>query len=204
MPTVCILETADRVSADVIVAGTHGRSGFDRLVLGSVAEKVLRKASCPVLTVPPSSHTVAKLPYKRLLCPVDFSQTSLIALQHAFALAKESDAQLTVFHALDWPSEDELVAGELDRPELRQALEERARARLTALVTEEVRDWCEPQIRLCYGKPSRLILEIAEHDHADLIVMGVRGRSAVDLSMFGSTTHHVVRHAACPVLTWKH
>jgi len=204
VPTTKILESAGAVAADVIVMGTHGRSGFDRLVLGSVAEKVLRKAGCPVLTVPPSSHAVATFPYKRLLCPVDFSTSSLTALEQAFALAKESDAHVTIFHALDWPSEDELVAGELDRPELRRVLEARARARLDALVTDEVRTWCEPETRLCYGKPSRLIVEIAEHDRADLIVMGVRGRSAVDLSMFGSTTHHIVRNAGCPVLTWKH
>lgn len=204
VPIKCILDRATSISADLIVVGTHGRSGFDRFMLGSVAEKVLRRAACPVLTVPPSSHSAAKLPYKRLLCPVDFSDSSLGALRHAFSIAKESDAHVTVLHALDWPRDDELLVDQLNTPEFRRSLESRAHARLTALVTDEVRTWCEPETRVCYGKPYRLILETAEHENSDLIVMGVRGRNPVDLSLFGSTTNHVVRRAPCPVLTWKH
>jgi nucleotide-binding universal stress UspA family protein len=202
VPTTCILDRATSLSADLIVTGTHGRSGFDRFMLGSVAEKVLRKATCPVLTVPPSSHSETKLPYKRLLCPVDFSESSLGALRHALSIAKESDAHVTVLHALDWPRDEELVE-QLNSPEFRRTLEARAHARLTALVTDEARTWCEPETRVCYGKPYRLILETAEREASDLIVMGVRGRNPLDLSMFGSTTNHVVRRAPCPVLTWK-
>ena len=88
--------------ADLIVIGTHGRSGFERLMLGSVAEKVLRKAACPVLTVP--AHAPDAVPreagsVRRILCPVDFSSSSEDALEYALAsLAQEAHARLTVLH----------------------------------------------------------------------------------------------------------
>jgi universal stress protein A len=72
-----ILDRARSLPADLIIIGTHGIGGFEHLVLGSVTEKVLRKATCPVMTVPPRGRTTAKLPFKRLLCPVDFSDSSL-------------------------------------------------------------------------------------------------------------------------------
>ena len=91
------------MKADLLVIGTHGRSGFERLVLGSVTEKVLRKASCPVLTVPkrlPDAVPVGPVLFKRILCPVDFSESSLHALSYAVSMAQEADGQLTVLHVV--------------------------------------------------------------------------------------------------------
>src|SRR5580765_3029647 len=90
-----ILEHARTLPADLLVIGTHGAGGFEHLVLGSTTEKVLRKATCPVLTVPPRARATSKLPFKRLLCPVDFSDSSRAALDFAFSLAQEGDAELT-------------------------------------------------------------------------------------------------------------
>jgi nucleotide-binding universal stress UspA family protein len=202
-PAPRILECARSLQADLIVTGTHGRGGFERFMLGSVTEKVLRKATCPVLTVPPAAATATKVPYARLLCPVDFSDSSLAALQFAFSLAKESDARLTILHVFDWPLDDELLAERFDTPELRRLIEEQTRSRLDALVTDDVRTWCKPATTLGYGKPYAQILEVAESERCDLIVIGVRGRNALDLTLFGSTTNQVVRRASCPVLTVK-
>jgi nucleotide-binding universal stress UspA family protein len=198
-----ILDRAGSLRADLIVMGTHGLSGFERFMVGSVAEKVLRKASCPVMTVPPATVTAAKVPYARLLCPVDFSESSLCALRLAFSLAKESDAHLTILHAFDWPPDDDLLLERFDAPELRHELESQTRKRLEALVTDEVRVWCKPITKISYGKPYRQILETAKSEGSDLIVIGVRGRNALDLAMFGSTTNHVVRQAPCPVVTMR-
>jgi nucleotide-binding universal stress UspA family protein len=85
----------------LIVMGTHGTSGFQHLVLGSVTERVLRKAACPVLTVPPRAHATSRIPFSRLLCAIDFSESSLVALQFALSLAEESDARLTMLHVLE-------------------------------------------------------------------------------------------------------
>ena len=199
-----ILDCAAALPADLIVIGTHGVGGFEHLILGSVTEKVLRKAACPVLTVPPRVRATSKLPFKRLLCPVDFSEPSLAALQFAFSLAQESDAELTILHVLEWPLEDEpLATRPFTVPEYRHYREEEATKRLEELVPDEIRDWCRPMARLGHGKSYREILGIATEDGIDLIVMGVHGRNALDLMLFGSTTNQVVRRATCPVLTLR-
>jgi nucleotide-binding universal stress UspA family protein len=82
-------------------------------------------------------------------------------------------------------------------------VERRTLDRLSGLIPEGVRTWCEPETKLSYGKPYRRIVELAERDRADLIVIGVHGRNALDLMLFGSTTNQVVRHAPCPVLTLR-
>ncbi len=199
-----ILERATALPADLIVIGTHGAGGFQHLVLGSITEKVLRKATCPVLTVPPHARATSKLPFKRILCPVDFSDSSLASLDFAFSLAQESDAELTVFHAFEWLLEGEpLTNRPINVPEYRLELETDLTSRLHALVPDSVRMWCRPVTRVTHGKAYREILGIATEDSSDLIVMGVHGRNALDLMLFGSTTNQVVRRATCPVLTLR-
>jgi nucleotide-binding universal stress UspA family protein len=200
-----ILDRARAWPADVMVMGTHGRSGFERWVLGSVTEKVLRRAPCPVLTVPPPAaglQTKGAVLFRRIVCPVDFSSASTAALGYALKLAEESCAEITVLHVLEWLVEDEPGArlSGFDVPEFRRYLERDARARLETLVPPEARDWCRPREEVVGGRPWREVLRVAEETRADLVVMGVRGRNPVDLALFGSTTHHVVRGARCPVL----
>lgn len=201
-PAQQILECAEAESADLIVIGTHGSSGFEHLVLGSVTEKVLRQSSCPVMTVPPLARASSKLPFQRLVCPVDFSDSSLVSLDFAFSLAREADAELTVVHVFEWPDEP-LTTRAIVTPEFRHALERDALLKLENLVPAAARDWCRPATRLAHGKAYREILGIATEENADLIVMGVHGRHPVDLMLFGSTTNQVVRRATCPVLTLR-
>lgn len=196
-----ILEHALSRRTDLIVMGTHGLAGVDRAMLGSVTEKVLRQAQCPVLTVPPAVAAEPKVPYKRLLCPVDFSESSLSALRFALSLAEEADASLTILHVFDWPRDGDLLVERFDTKEFRHVVEEDAQARLNALVTDDARQWCNPSTTVAYGKPYREILDLAAKEETDLIVMGIRGRNPLDLTLFGSTTNHVVRRATCPVLT---
>lgn len=188
---------------DLLVMGTHGLSGFDRLMLGSVTERVLRKGTCPVLTIPPTAVTSAKTPYSRLLCPVDFSEPSLAALRYACSLAKEAGASLTLLHVFDWPEHEPPQLVRVDGERMRQYIEADATTRLNGLVSDEERTWCPVSTKTTHGKPYRRILEAAEHEAVDLIVMGVHGRNPVDLMLLGSTTNHVVRRASCPVLTMR-
>ena len=102
-PVPLILAMADSLPADLIVMGTHGTSGFQHLLLGSVTEKVLRKATCPVLTVPPRALTAAPRPFTSVLCGVDFSDCSIKAVQFAASIARQSGATLTLLHVLEWP-----------------------------------------------------------------------------------------------------
>ena len=203
-----ILDLATDMAADLLVIGTHGRSGFERLLLGSVAEKVLRKARCPVLTVPrrhPDAVPAAPVLFRRILCAVDFSKSSMHALTYALSLAQEADACLTVVHVLGAEVVGQVGIGE-EHPglaALRQRHEEDARALLEKAVPESSAAYCKAETLLVRGKPWREILRVAADRRAELIVMGVQGRGAVDLMFFGSTTQHVVRDAICPVLTLR-
>jgi nucleotide-binding universal stress UspA family protein len=197
-----ILARAAAWPAHLVVMGTHGRGGFERWVLGSVTEKVLRRATCPVLTVPPATPSPSPVgpPFSRVLCAVDFSAPSLAAARYALGLAERAGAVLSIVHVVEWLVEDEpgvRMAG-FDVPEYRQYLEKDARERLDRLVSEDAS--ARVETRVAGGRSWREILRLAEQYRADLVVMGVRGRSAVDLALFGSTTHHVVRGASCPVL----
>jgi nucleotide-binding universal stress UspA family protein len=206
-----ILEQAASMNADLLVIGTHGRSGVERLVLGSVAEKVLRKATCPVLTVPthsPDAVPVGPILYKRILCPVDFSDASLNALKYATSMAQEADGQLTVLHVVahEFENADDMAsivsdAGMTIDSFVKQR-EEALRRRLQEAVATAP-EFCSVESLMTHGKPWRDVLRIATERRSDLIVMGVQGRGAADLLFFGSTTQHVVREALCPVLTLR-
>ncbi len=205
-----VLSEAKNLKADLLVLGTHGRSGFERFVMGSVTEKLLRKASCQVLTVPrhhPDAVPIVPGMFKRILCPVDFSRCSISALHYAMLLAQEADARLTVLHV----ATDELVTPDLYGTIVHDARETvadfRHRRRQEALellkraVPETVAAYCDVETLVTDGKPSREILRVAAEQQSDLIVTGIQGRGAVDMAFFGSTTNHVVREATCPVLT---
>jgi nucleotide-binding universal stress UspA family protein len=205
-PAQQILMQAAEARADLLVMGTHGRSGFERLMLGSVTEKVLREAACPVLTVPrgAEAHQETAL-FKRILCGVDFSKASELAATHALSLAQEANGSLTLLYVAEPAPEEALFRHErLRASERQQRVFAEARSRLEKLVPEEARDWCEVDLRLACGKAHREILRIATEEHADLVVLGMHGHDVFDEMVFGSTTQHVARRAPCPLLTVRY
>ncbi|MBI4485859.1 MAG: universal stress protein [Acidobacteria bacterium] len=205
-PSQEIVRHAETLRADLLVMGTHGRGGFERLFLGSVTEKVLRSTHVPVLTVPPPVERVETVVYKTILCPTEFSDPSTRALEYALTLAEETDARLVLLHVIEGLVEEARVITEASHfsvPEYYRHLEKEARARLTSAVPEEARVWCTPQERVMSGKAYRVILQVAEEVDADVVVMGVHGKGALNRRLFGSTTHHVIREARCPVLTLR-
>lgn len=196
-----IVRVAAALPADLMVVGTHGRSGFDRLMLGSTTEKLLRKAACPVLTVPPHAPDAAPIGalFTRVLCAVDFSPASLRALALAESLAGEAGAELCVMHVIEPVSVFEPVAaagtqaGSAD-------LQRDAVRRLKQLVGSDTRAFTETTELVTAGRASREILREAAARHSDLIVLGAHG-GRLGLPAFGATTAHVVREALCPVVT---
>jgi len=202
-PHEVIVEQAASLQADLLVVGTHGHGGFHRLLLGSVTEKVIRTASCPVLTVPPaqtgaSPHVV----FRQILCPTDFSPTSQRATQLALDLGRQSGGCVTLLHAIEYlePEEPcEHVA--FDIRDYRARLLEHFRQRLHAQVADDARTWCEVQEVLAINRAYREILDRAAALPADLIVMGAQGHGGLELMLYGSNTQQVVRRATCPVLT---
>ena len=200
-----ILAQLAETHADLLVLGTHGRSGFQRLFLGSVTEKVIRKSPCPTLVVPPRAADVAPdaaVQFRRILCPIDFSESSLDALAYALSLAEEADARLTLLHVVELPLvlSQEPLALEVDLTRIREAGVADARRRLHALIPEHARAYCTVETTVVEGRAHVEILRQAAEQQSDLIVMGVHGRGVVDRLIFGSTTHHVIRAAPCPVL----
>ena len=195
-----ILAQARTSRSDLVVIGTHGRGGVQRLVLGSVAEKVLRLATCPVLTVRRGVRLARRnrSPFETILCPTDFSAAANKAVAYAKRLAQEADAKLILMTAVEWPFGEAVMSGAV--AELRKSIELDASEALTRLLPRPA-DGPRAQAIVALGKASAAIVKVARARSADLIVMGVSGRGALDVALLGSTTHHVIREGAWPVLT---
>ena len=198
-----IIDQAVESSSDLIVMGTHGRTGFSRLLMGSVAEKVVRQAPCPVLTIPPAAPASAKErpSFSRILCPVDFSPASEQAVGFALDLARQAGGNVTMLTVVEWLAEDEPIAdSDFDISALREQMAANARARLHALSSGEARTGCDIEEVVTYGRAHREVIRLAAERGADLIVIGAQGRGGVGLALFGSTTQQVIRSSTCPVL----
>lgn len=189
-----IPDLEERYHIDLMVLGTHGREGVKKLVLGSAAEQIFRRASCPVLTVGPSVRPgeVEFENWKHILFATDFSEGSLHALPYALSIAEENQAQVTLVH---------MVA--LVPMQRQDAVEEQARKRLQALLPPDAADWCTPECIVRFEFPSDGILKVAQERGADLIVMGVHKSNAPRTlaHMPWAIAYEVVCHAHCPVLT---
>jgi len=199
-----ILVQACRMSVDLIVMGTHGRSGVDHLFLGSVAEKTLRVSPIPVMIVPPKAPDApaAGTPFESILCAVDFSQDSARALTYAASLAQHTGARLTIMHVVELMTVgyDPMVGG-FDIEGFQKAMVAGARKQLQECAGNVTPGPGTIETVLGQGKPYKEIMREAGQRGADLIVVGVHGRSALDRLVFGSTTEHLIRRATCPILT---
>jgi nucleotide-binding universal stress UspA family protein len=187
-------------SIDFLVLGTHGRRGVRKLLLGSVAETILRHAACPVLNVGPSLSCPLhdEIRFQHILFATDFSKDSLSGLAYAVSWAEEDQARLTLLHVVDQPS-----AGIANLKEFTAS----TRRRLKELVSPDAEPWCNAECVVEFGElyapPADRILQIARDREADLIVLGVRpirGSRGV-ITHLASTTAQIITHASCPVLT---
>jgi len=198
-----IRDEAGSLPADLLVMGTHGRSGFEHLLLGSVTERVLRHAPCPVLTVGrAAAHPHPGPMFRRILCAADLTGASERTLEMALSLASENDARITLLHVVE-SLPDEGGGPYLAVPEiepLRRELVDRARTGLRQAVPEAARDFFDVDERVETGSAWRQVLRVAGEIDADLIVVGAHSGGAMGRMFFGSTSSHVVRGAACPVM----
>ena len=194
---------------DLLVVGTHGRTGMGKFILGSKAEEILRQAPCPVLTVGPNLSGGFRLPsvaeegetlapvdisVRQIVYATDFSPESLAAAPFATSLAQEFQAGLTLLHVMEKYTP---VARRPTPVEL-------ALRRLEKLVPEQAELWCSPKPSVQFGSPADCILQEALHSRADLIVLGVRSATAhlgVATHLPWATAHKVIAQAHCPVLT---
>jgi nucleotide-binding universal stress UspA family protein len=192
-----ILEFAGARRTDLIVMGTHGRRGFDRLVLGSVTERVMRKSSCPVVTIRTPEQDFDRsgtrqdpVQMSRILFCTDFSENAQRAMFYAISLTAEYNAELTLLHVLE------------DFPDLanREPAIAAATARLERLIPTEVLNATGVKTVVRVGAPYREIIHQAMEAQTDLAVMAVRGRSVQDDAVFGATTYRVIQLGPCRVL----
>jgi len=185
--------------ADLIVLGTHGRAGAQKMILGSVAEEVFRRSPVPVLTVGPRArdgmHGAAR--FHRVLHATDFSPEARAAAPYAVSLAQENQAHLILLHVMDG-RRNQLAPGGTGMS-IAVAMHE-----LLEQIPGDAELWCRPEPVVQYGQVAERILEEAKGRHADLIVLGVRGaaghlRAATHFRR--SVAYQVVANARCPVLT---
>ncbi len=185
--------------ADLIVIGTHGRTGAQKLLLGSVAEEIFRQSPIPVLTIGPwvrnAIHGGGN--FHRVLFATDFTPDSLASAPYAISMAQENEARLTLLHVIQKAARER--RGRPTETSVATAMHD-----LLAIVPPDAAAACRPDAIVEYGEPAEKILYIANQQAADLIVLGVRGTeysvgAAVHLGR--NTAHRVVAHARCPVLT---
>src|SRR5208282_1316712 len=179
---------------DLLVLGTHGRSGFPRLLMGSVAEKIFRHSPVPVLTVGPHVPRRSNVrKFSQIVFATDLSYESLTALPHATALVQDQGAHLCVLHVLDVGD-----AGTVDL----EARADFALRQMREVIPPDPDHGIYPHYAAAFGRAADEILKFAEEHNADLIGLGLRGAG------LGATTHltlttaqQIVAHAICPVLT---
>lgn len=180
-----IAKRADELDADVIVTGSHGRTGIERTMFGSVVEPLLDRSHHPVLVVPAHldrSRLGRPVMLQHIICGIDFSTASLVALTYAMTIAEETGAKLTLVNVLEEPVES-------GSEQL---------ARLRGLVPWLVRQFCVVEAVVIEGRASRQLVDLADRDRADLIVLGSHSRLVLDVSP--ATAPDIIARAHCPVL----
>ena len=195
-----VAKTIKEHCIDLIVLGTHGRTGAEKLLLGSVAEEVFRRSPVPVLTIGPGARSGAHNGgrFNRVLFATDFTAASVAAAPYALSLAVENRARLVLLHVMRKP---ESRNGDKDRLEFSVA---EANQQLYDAIEYGAELEGRPEVVVEYGDPAERIVAAAQQRRIDLIVLGVRdaeGRLGAATHLERATAHKVVAHAPCPVLT---
>ncbi len=198
-PTPAIVDTARSLQADLIVMGTRGLSGFQHALLGSNAERTVRLAPCPVLTV--KADASAKAKFARILAPIDFSKQGEAAIALAIDLAREHHGEVHLLHAYDLPGGVAMGYGGAIPQSVWDGIRDGARVSLEK-ACEGLKTTAVPIVNhLVIGPPADAILSAAKTEHADVIVMGTHGRRGFQHLLLGSVAERTLRLAPCPVLT---
>ena len=180
---------------DLVVVGTRGRTKLGKALLGSVAEQILRRAPCAVLTVGP--HVTMQLPrapeIREIVYATDLGAEFPAAAPYAVSLAQENQAHLVLLHVIEDRKTGELVSSS-------EVVDSKMR-KLRQLVPPEAELWCQPGCFIEQGAPAEKILAVANRLHADLIVLGARPAKGLATHLDMGTVHKVVSQATCPVLT---
>lgn len=190
-----ILDYVENNDVDLVVMGTHGRSGFKKWIYGSVAEKVVRLSKAPVLTV---HNPLRKFAFEKILVPVDFSAFAREAVQRAIKFAEIFKSKLVFLHVVEAQMHPAFYAGHIDTL---FAVNPGFKTKATESLREFVGDQPDASLVVREGQAYNEILQQAEEQNADLILMSTRGLSGLAHFLIGSTTERVVRMSPIPVMT---
>lgn len=193
-----LAEHAEHHNVDLIVMGTHGRQGFKRWLLGSVAEDLVRRAPCPVFSIK-ESWSARPQDMTSILVPIDFSLASRTALQGARILAATLGARIQVLHVVQPPAYPEIYAYASDA-DFFETAGEKSLEIMNALL-KEPGPTVETSVHVVAGHPTREIIQFAESNGSTMIMLAHLGITSLTERVLGSVTEYVMRHANCPVLT---
>lgn len=201
-----ILDVAREEGSDLLVVGTHGRTGVGRVLVGSVADRIVRSAPRPVVTVRPQPSATRPARMGRILYATDFSPTAKSAWPWVQALAGATGAAVDFLHITAQPVPDRHLSPELIG-RMAALLDEQGQSEAERFLQQSERD--QPgrlprervQVLIGRGVVEEQIVHWAQARGADLIVMGTHGRSGLLRWMLGSVAHHLLQTAPCPVLT---
>lgn len=192
-------------NADLIVMATHGRSGLSNVMLGSVTEKVIQTAPCPVLVVKKPKHAdLQKLLFNNILVPTDFSDSSQKAMELAIGIAQKYNAHITLMHAVDVRFLPTYYAAGVESifdldPDVKPRIQARLEAFLQSFDLTDVR----VTTYVTDGSSHSEIVKTAQSRQHDLIVMSTRGHDEIADYLVGSTTDRVIKRAPCPVFVCR-
>jgi len=183
-----IMDAGRQRKVDLIVMGAHGGADFSHFLLGSVTEWVLHEADCPVLTVRDKKALSEpfKIEIRQILCPVNFTEVSFKALEHAVAISKCFGAELLVLHVIESQSRD--------------VVEQSEHSRLCTWVPDSMRSRCSLKEIIRRGDAAEQIIQMTSSEACDMLVLGAQHKRFSDTTVIGTTTVRVTRHAPCPVL----
>ncbi|MFQ5715121.1 MAG: universal stress protein [Candidatus Scalinduaceae bacterium] len=201
-PFLEIIKVAKEEDVDIIAIGTHGRAGVDRVILGSVAERVARKAHCPVMVVRSEKY----IGFKRIIVPIDFSDCSRMALEYAAATARAHRSKLTILHVFEESFIEPYVRAansEEEAQEIVRRIEQVNESKYVEFLMKIDLGGVEYDRLLRKGIPSNEIVETAREQQAQLIVVGTHGRSGIKHMLIGSDAEEVVRNSPCDIIVVK-
>jgi nucleotide-binding universal stress UspA family protein len=197
-----ILNYADENNIDLIAMGTHGRTELSHLLLGSVAERVIRMAKCPVMTFRSDAKKLGI--HQKILVPIDFSDHSRLALRYALELAEIYQSEITLLHVFEQPMHPAFyVAGKTSVFEIDADLKKRATDAMVKFRYEQGKDEIKTNYVFAEGAAYHEIVEHSKKGNFDLLVIATHGLRGLQHFLIGSTTEKVMRHAEIPVLVVK-
>lgn len=178
---------------DLLLAGTHGRTGLKKMLLGSVVEEIIRSANCPVITVGPGTPFRAEVPFQKILFPTNLTETSDKVLPYAVMLANKFGAQVTVLHVVE---ENEPLTAD------KRALHESVYRAMVESLQPSLAQF-RPEFLIETGEAAPTILRVAEERKIDLIAMGLKRAYVGGVQLRSSTAYKIMAAAHCPVLTLR-